>query len=892
MGFIGGDLPRKPRLWYHGAMLPTPSLRPPRRPAWAVLLPALWGPVAVLLLSLRLALLPPLRWAAGDPALPADGFYALETGADGVPLRWSRPSAGFLVPALAARQVVTLELATPRTAGQPPPRSLMLEANGAGTAVPGTPGWADVAVTAPSQIGLANAVALVASGPDDSFYPGAGDRRQLTATVRAVRLGWPADVAGLPLPAPLPGVAALLLPGLIAALLRWRAGVGAAVTVAAIAGAAWLLPITVLPTVLTVAGVGAALTLALRLLLAYGPALEAGAARVLADPRWGRGREWGGLTLAYSVLAAVATWPLVTRLTTAVPGWPGDNFAFLYKIWWVRHALTGGHDLFRDPTVFYPFGFNFGRGEPTLPNTLPGAALALLGGDAFGYNMMLLGGFVLSGLATYGLARAGGAGRAGAALAGVAFMLAPYRLGQAAGHLQIAATQWIPLTLWCAERALRGRRGAAALTGLCFGLTALTAWYYAIIGGLLLAGYVGLRAIGGSGAGDRRPRLDDQGSAARRPSIQKSEVSAQVLSLLRPLAAFALVAGLVIAPGLAPALGAAGEAPLTHSAKAADENSASLADYVLPQALQPLWGQIGMRARLDENIIESALYVGLPALGLAILALWPRRGAGGRWDRRAGIWAVLASGCLLLSLGLTLRVLPGEAVRLGGQPLSLPARLLFDWVPGFNSLRAYARFGVGVALAGAILAGLGLTRLWVAPRLRRRRVPLAAGLLALVLTDLWSAPNAWGLTAIAPDAVAGWLAAQPPGAVMRLPPAAAIAGPPLYMGTAYGRPLAYGYETFEPPGFRAARPALLTFPKTAAFTQLRAWGVRYVVVAASSYGADWPATRAYFATLPAWTPVYQAAEPRRYQAPFWLGDVQPDLTAAFAPDELMVYRLR
>ncbi|MDQ2808615.1 MAG: hypothetical protein M3Z04_17155, partial [Chloroflexota bacterium] len=167
-----------------------------------------------------------------------------------------------------------------------------------------------------------------------------------------------------------------------------------------------------------------------------------------------------------------------------------------------------------------------------------------------------------------------------------------------------------------------------------------------------------------------------------------------------------------------------------------------------------------------------------------------------------------------------------------------------------------------------------------------------AGLLALVLTDLWSAPNAWGLTDVAPDAVAGWLAAQPPGAVMRLPLSAALAGPPLYAGTAYAHPLAYGYETFEPPGFQAARPALLAFPKTVAFTQLRAWGVRYVVVAASSYGPDWPATRAYFATLPGWTPVYSAAEPRRYAAPFWLGDVQPELVDAFAPDELMVYQLR
>jgi len=858
---------------------PLPPRPPHRSLAGTLILLGLLGLAAVGLVSARLAGLPPLRWAVDDPALPADGFYALETGPDGVALRWSRPSAGFLVPALAARQVVTLELALPRPAGQPLPRGLALEANGSRTPVLGNPAWADVAVVAPSQIGLANAVALVAHEPDDSFYPPTGDRRHLTATVRAVRLALVPDVAGLPLPAPLPGLAALLLPGLMFGILgplagRW-AWIGAAATAATVAAAAWLVPSPALPTLLVGALAGALVAVSLRLLLVYGPAWEAGAARALAGRRGGLW-EWGGLTLAYSALATLATWPLVMRLTTAVPGWPGDNFAFLYKIWWVRTALTGGHDLFHDPTVFYPFGFNFGRGEPTLPNTLPGAALALLGGDALGYNAVLLAGFVLSGLGTYGLARAVGVRRAGAALAGVAFMLAPYRLGQAAGHLQIAATQWIPLTLWCAARTGRGRRGAAALTGLCFGLTALTAWYYAIIGGLLLAGYVGLRWLVDSGPG----------AGGRGPSLIRNPQSA-----IRNVLVFGLVAGIVIAPGLAVALGAAGEAPLTHSAKAADENSASVADYALPQPLQPLWGQIGMRARLDENIIESALYVGLPGLLLAAVALWPRRRTG-RQDREAWLWAGLALGCLVLSLGLTLRVLPGEVVQVGGQAVPLPARLLYDWVPGFNSLRAYARFGGGVALAGAVLAGLGLTRLLAGLRRGRGRVAVAATLTALVLADLWSAPNAWGLTDVAPDAVAGWLAAQPSGAVMRLPLTAALAGPPLYAGTAYGHPLAYGYETFEPPGFQAARPALLSFPKPAAFAQLRAWGVRYVVVAAGSYGADWPATRAYFATLPAWTPAYSAAAPRRYAAPFWLGDVQPDLTAALAPDLLVVYQLK
>jgi hypothetical protein len=145
---------------------------------------------------------------------------------------------------------------------------------------------------------------------------------------------------------------------------------------------------------------------------------------------------------------------------------------------------------------------------------------------------------------------------------------------------------------------------------------------------------------------------------------------------------------------------------------------------------------------------------------------------------------------------------------------------------------------------------------------------------------------------VAPNAVAPWLTAQPAGAVIQLPLTTAIAGPPLYAGTYYGHPLAYGYETFEPPEFVRARPILADFPSPAAFALLRQWGVRYVVVAAGSYGAQWTGTRAYFAELPDWTEAYRGAQPPIWDAPFWVGEIRTELRDMLAPDELVVYRLK
>ena len=51
------------------------------------------------------------------------------------------------------------------------------------------------------------------------------------------------------------------------------------------------------------------------------------------------------------------TWPLVMHLGDAVPGDGGDNYSFLWNLWWMRHVLaTPGLDYFHTTYLFYPFG--------------------------------------------------------------------------------------------------------------------------------------------------------------------------------------------------------------------------------------------------------------------------------------------------------------------------------------------------------------------------------------------------------------------------------------------------------------------------------------------------------------------------------------------------------
>ncbi len=117
------------------------------------------------------------------------------------------------------------------------------------------------------------------------------------------------------------------------------------------------------------------------------------AARVLAVPCF------------YLLATIIFTWPYVLSFGSRLPGWPMDNFNFMYKIWWVSHAIFGnpppGSSLVFNPNVYYPIGFNLGQGEFTPANTLLTIPITATLGPIVSYNFLVFLSFVLSGWGMY-----------------------------------------------------------------------------------------------------------------------------------------------------------------------------------------------------------------------------------------------------------------------------------------------------------------------------------------------------------------------------------------------------------------------------------------------------------------------------------------------------------
>jgi hypothetical protein len=190
-------------------------------------------------------------------------------------------------------------------------------------------------------------------------------------------------------------------------------------------------------------------------------------------------------------------WP--APYTSTIP--VGDHLQTAYYLWLWHHALTSrAHLPWLDPFQFaatghltyQPFGW------PLVLFSLP---IDLLSGPVAAYNGLVLAAFVGSAGATYALVRALGGSRAAAAVSGIAFAFAPFRLVQAATHINALLAPLLPFSLLLVERALKresrdARRAAWATAVVHVSLVASGELHLAVYATILLAGYLALRLPG------------------------------------------------------------------------------------------------------------------------------------------------------------------------------------------------------------------------------------------------------------------------------------------------------------------------------------------------------------------------------------------------------------
>lgn len=505
----------------------------------------------------------------------------------------------------------------------------------------------------------------------------------------------------------------------------------------------------------------------------------------------------GLVVLLFALLALVVMSSVLPDPRSRIMGWEGDNIQYVYMTGWSAQALLLGHLPFVDPRLNYPDDLLLSTTDFPYLGMLAVAPATLLLGPVAGYNLLIWLNVWLSGYIAYLWVRQITGSRAAALIAGLAFLLMPYRLVHAYGHLQMVSTFALPLFFWALDSALRAPRPSWRNLLLPAGATLLvggSSQYYLVM--CLLLGIIYALLI----------LLSDLGSLLRRS--------------WRPALGIGLGALLSALPYLL-TLQETG-----YTAYAIEDTrmwSASPLNFVLPSMLHPWWGSLVEQLYAEPLWIEKTLYVGSVAAALALLALLWRGSPYARWAR---IWAVVAVVAAALALGTDLH-LTGEPVQ-HTDPFWLPAYYLAH-LPGMSFVRVWARFGIITILFVALLAGIGTALLL--QRYSCWRWHLLTPLVALVLID--GLPGMTQTIRLAPRPVDAWLAQQPDDFAVGVLPANndAVLYRAMYGSLFHGKHLpAYNHPAHQPAAYKAFARQAATFPDQQAVHSLHALGLRYVLL--------------------------------------------------------------
>lgn len=363
--------------------------------------------------------------------------------------------------------------------------------------------------------------------------------------------------------------------------------------------------------------------------------------------------------LAFTLLSAFHTWPLLGRLKGFVVGGREDVYMNMWHLWWLRQSLwVDPQNPYFAPVLHWPLGAELYWHTLSPAKTGWGLVLLPFMGPEVAYNLVLFGTFVATGYTAWLLLRylleRGGLSpgiSAAAALAGACvYTFSRYHFSHALAHLNLSALEGIPLYLWCFFRWLDGG-GRRFLAGLALSaLYVLLCDYYYLLYIALLS-FIWIVAE----RWKRGPLLAVD--TVRDP-------------LMRRAALAALAAGVVCVPPLLPLLAHLNPAPLQihhgDSDYYTDLYALFLPDLLsvwleaFPARLQELIRGI-VSSKMAGNLEESGVFIGWLTPVLAGFALWRGVPEGRRW-------AWMGVGFVLISMGTVLAI--------GGREAHSPAVLL------------------------------------------------------------------------------------------------------------------------------------------------------------------------------------------------------------------------
>src|SRR5262245_29107040 len=442
------------------------------------------------------------------------------------------------------------------------------------------------------------------------------------------------------------------------------------------------------------------------------------------------------------------TWPLPPRMSTDIAADLGDPVLNAWILAWDATHL--GRGLWH-ANIFYPHPYALAYSEHLLAQAIQILPLyALTGNPILCYNVLFILSFALSGLGMFLFARELTGSRTAAFVAGAAYAFAPYRFSTLS-HLQVLSSAWMPFALYGLRRyfetgrvlALAGGASAWLLQNLSCGyyllffspivalyaaweLTTRRRWtdvktmtHVATAGAFValatipfLVPYLRLRALGFS---PRSLAETDKYSADSYAYLTADPSLRLIGSWMQqwPKAEGALFPGfIIIALALVALATTFRDGSITRRCRPtfSGRRFSTWLSYLLAAAGAMLVAlAFGWTLRLPFFKITSfarLLWIAVAITVVLLATSVEARAATKRWwSHPIGMLTGLTLFAIVMSLG--------PHIHAKGRVIADPSLYAFfyDFVPGFDGVRAPARYGMIAALSLAALAGFGVRAL-------------------------------------------------------------------------------------------------------------------------------------------------------------------------------------
>ena len=396
--------------------------------------------------------------------------------------------------------------------------------------------------------------------------------------------------------------------------------------------------------------------------------------------------------LIFSVLTVIFTFPVILDFTSEPAGLDCyDKCHMMWRFWWTNFSFENGLDFQHSNYIFYPDGADIG-GNVAHFTTYIGSLLVGFLDYTTTWNVIWFSGLVFGGYGCYLLANNFNRNYLSSIIAGIIFTFTTYHMAHSMTHVGLSMVVWIPiLALFLFKLLEKQSKSYAIVGGIIFFLVSLTHLYYSIFVIMFSIVFFAIYIF-------RQKKVSNKTFITNFSILLTiGLISTSVLFFSNPTF-FTEESGFSYDSKASPEYARAIQEHFLYSNSlenlilpTPNHTTQIFSDYLLFDSFYSFFG-----LSINNLQVEQMVFLGYSVIFLSALAVIKYR------RNHIWFWLLICGIFIVMSFGPELKILHEPT------GIIMPDKIFYDAIPGWDELRAPARFIVMTNLSLAMLASFAV----------------------------------------------------------------------------------------------------------------------------------------------------------------------------------------